>query len=145
MPTPIRERGTAAAYPVGFFEGTSPEFSEADSTWVSVPGGWAKNVFKGTTLYQNLVTPGTWDVPRRSKRVIYNYDTPAQADTVYIDARGDKRPKHPTFFSKTHSKEFMNSVDHNLEGMVPQALNAREAKALQGKKLGGTIRLIPHK
>lgn len=47
-----------------------------------------KNTFSGNTLEQNLVTYDENGVPRRSVRKITKYDTPAQSDTSYRDARG---------------------------------------------------------
>lgn len=136
----------AEAYPqAGIFKkGESAKFDLSDGTWTRVADGWAKNLFNGTTLTQHLVTPGIHGVPRRTQRIITNYGVPAQADTTYVDALGDERPKHPTFFKRTHSKEFMNNVDRNLEPMVPKYSNEQEARAAYKRKLGGHIELIPH-
>ena len=128
----LRERGKVQAY-----SGRYPEFSTEDSTWSKVltseGPAYVKNIFSGNTLEQNVVTPGIHGVPRRIIREITNYDTPADADTLYRDANGLTGKRNPGFidrlFGNVHSDKFMNRIDSILEGMEPRQLSEREVNA----------------
>lgn len=105
-----------------------------------------KNVFSGNTLEQNLVTYDENGIPRRSIREITDYMFPMDADTLYRDARGLWASKHPSvideLFNKTHSDEYIKTVDENLEGFEPIQFNEKEVKATQKKskkEMGGKI------
>lgn len=105
-----------------------------------------KNVFSGNTLEQNLVTYDENGIPRRSIREITDYMFPMDADTLYRDARGLWASKHPSvideLFNKTHSNEYIKTVDENLEGFEPIQFNEKEVKATQKKskkEMGGKI------
>lgn len=129
----LRNRGKVNAY-----RGRSPEFNQ-DSTWTYNNGAYVKNIFNGNTLKQNVVTMGEWGVPRRTVRIITNYDMPAKSDTTYIDANGDSGKRNPNFLDKLlgnakHSALFMNNVDAKLVGMEPMQLSEREVKATELKK-----------
>lgn len=105
-----------------------------------------KNVFSGNTLEQNLVTYDENGIPRKSIREITDYMFPMDADTLYRDARGLWASKHPSvideLFNKTHSDEYIKTVDENLEGFEPIQFNEKEVKATQKKskkEMGGKI------
>lgn len=78
----LRQRGKLNAY-----RGSYPKYVN-DGTWTSMNGADIKNVFNGNTLEQNVVTKGINGIPRRSVRIITNYDMPAKSDTFYVDANG---------------------------------------------------------
>ena len=128
----LRERGKLNAY-----RGSYPEYTN-DGTWVSMNGADIKNVFNGNTLEQNVVTRGINGVPRRSVRIITNYDTPAKSDTTYIDAKGLEAGRNPGFFQRlfgnVHTPEFMNSVDAKLKNAEPLQLSEREVRATNFKR-----------
>ncbi len=137
----LRQRGTTPAY-----LGSQPKFDPSDSTWVRTKDGYMKNVFSGNTLEQNLVTYDENGIPRRSIREITDYMFPMDADTLYRDARGLWASKHPSIidelFNKTHSNEYIKTVDENLEGFEPIQFNEKEVKATQKKskkEMGGKI------
>ena len=113
----LRQRGKLNAY-----RGSYPEYTN-DGTWVSMNGADIKNVFNGNTLEQNVVTKGINGIPRRSVRIITNYDMPAKSDTFYVDANGLQARRNPGFFQKlfgnVHTPEFMNNVDARLENAEP--------------------------
>ena len=128
----LRKRGKLNAY-----SGSYPEYTD-DGTWVYMNGADIKNVFSGNTLEQNVVTSGINGVPRRSIRVITNYDIPAKSDTTYIDANGLKAGRNPGFFRRLfgnfHTPEFMNSVDEKLKNAEPIQLSEREVIATNLKR-----------
>ena len=137
----LRERGSINAYDERY-----PEFNR-DSTWsiVSTPNGpaYVKNVFSGNDLEQNIVTEGIYGVPRRTIRLITNYDHPAKSDTTYIDANGLEAGRNPgilaRFLGNVHSDEFMNNIDSILNGMEPRQLSEKEVKITKKNKEGGEI------
>ena len=128
----LRKRGKLNAY-----RGSYPEYTN-DGTWVSMNGADIKNVFNGNTLEQNVVTRGINGIPRRSIRIITNYDTPAKSDTTYIDAKGLEAGRNPGFFQRlfgnVHTPEFMNSVDAKLKNAEPIQLSEREVRATNLKR-----------
>ena len=101
-------------------------------------GADIKNVFNGNTLEQNVVTRGINGVPRRSVRIITNYDIPAKSDTTYVDANGLEAGRNPGFFQKlfgnVHTPEFMNSVDAKLKNAEPIQLSEREVRVTNLKR-----------
>lgn len=137
----LRERGSINAYDERY-----PEFNR-DSTWsiVSTPNGpaYVKNVFSGNDLEQNIVTEGIYGVPRRTIRLITNYDNPAKSDTTYIDANGLEARRNPgilaRFLGNVHSDEFMNNIDSILNGMEPRQLSEKEVKRTKKNKEGGIL------
>lgn len=130
----LRQRGTADAQ-VGVY---APKYIGDEKSWANNRGAAVKNVFRGRDLYQNVVTADENGVPRRSIRVIYDYDIPTKSDTTYIDARGLESSRNPSFmqkaFGKVHSNEFMDNVDYYLEGMEPRYLSGKEVKAFKKTK-----------
>ena len=128
----LRKRGKLNAY-----RGSYPEYAN-DGTWVSMNGADIKNVFNGNTLEQNVVTRGINGIPRRSVRVITNYDIPAKSDTTYIDANGLEAGRNPGFFQRlfgnVHTPEFMNSVDAKLKNAEPIQLSEREVRVTNLKR-----------
>lgn len=128
----LRQRGKLNAY-----RGSYPKYVN-DGTWVSMNGADIKNVFNGNTLEQNVVTKGINGVPRRSVRIITNYDMPAKSDTFYVDANGLRARRNPGFFQKlfgnVHTPEFMNNVDAKLKNAEPIQLSEREVKATNLKR-----------
>lgn len=128
----LRQRGKLNAY-----RGSYPKYVN-DGTWTSMNGADIKNVFNGNTLEQNVVTKGINGIPRRSVRIITNYDMPAKSDTFYVDANGLQARRNPGFFQKlfgnVHTPEFMNSVDAKLENAEPIQLSEREVKATNLKR-----------
>ena len=128
----LRKRGKLNAY-----RGSYPEYTN-DGTWVSMNGADIKNVFNGNTLEQNVVTRGINGIPRRSIRVITNYDIPAKSDTTYIDANGLEAGRNPGFlqrlFGNVHTPEFMNSVDAKLKNAEPIQLSEREVRVTNLKR-----------
>ena len=128
----LRERGKLNAY-----RGSYPEYTN-DGTWVSMNGADIKNVFNGNTLEQNVVTRGINGVPRRSVRIITNYDTPTKSDTTYVDANGLEAGRNPGFFQRlfgnVHTPEFMNSVDAKLKNAEPIQLSEREVRVTNLKR-----------
>ena len=129
---PLRKRGKLNAY-----RGSYPEYTN-DGTWVSMNGADIKNVFNGNTLEQNVVTRGINGVPRRSIRIITNYDIPAKSDTTYVDAKGLEAGRNPGFFQRlfgnVHTPEFMNSIDAKLKNAEPIQLSEREVRATSLKR-----------
>ena len=119
----LRQRGKLNAY-----RGSYPKYVN-DGTWTSMNGADIKNVFNGNTLEQNVVTKGINGIPRRSVRIITNYDMPAKSDTFYVDANGLQARRNPGFFQKlfghVHTPEFMNNVDAKLENAEPIQLSER--------------------
>ena len=101
-------------------------------------GADIKNVFNGNTLEQNVVTRGINGIPRRSIRVITNYDIPAKSDTTYIDANGLEAGRNPGFFQRlfgnVHTPEFMNNVDAKLKNAEPIQLSEREVRVTNLKR-----------
>ena len=128
----LRKRGKLNAY-----RGSYPEYTN-DGTWVSMNGADIKNVFNGNTLEQNVVTRGINGIPRRSIRVITNYDIPAKSDTTYIDANGLEAGRNPGFFQRlfgnVHTPEFMNNVDAKLKNAEPIQLSEREVRVTNLKR-----------
>lgn len=128
----LRQRGKLNAY-----RGSYPKYVN-DGTWTSMNGADIKNVFNGNTLEQNVVTKGINGIPRRSVRIITNYDMPAKSDTFYVDANGLQARRNPGFFQKlfgnVHTPEFMNNVDAKLENAEPIQLSEREVKATNLKR-----------
>ena len=128
----LRQRGKLNAY-----SGSYPKYVN-DGTWTSMNGADIKNVFNGNTLEQNVVTKGINGIPRRSVRIITNYDMPAKSDTFYVDANGLQARRNPGFFQKlfgnVHTPEFMNNVDARLENAEPIQLSEREVKATNLKR-----------
>lgn len=128
----LRQRGKLNAY-----RGSYPKYVN-DGTWTSMNGADIKNVFNGNTLEQNVVTKGINGIPRRSVRIITNYDMPAKSDTFYVDANGLRARRNPGFFQKlfgnVHTPEFMNNVDARLENAEPIQLSEREVKATNLKR-----------
>lgn len=128
----LRQRGKLNAY-----RGSYPKYVN-DGTWTSMNGADIKNVFNGNTLEQNVVTKGINGIPRRSVRIITNYDMPAKSDTFYVDANGLRARRNPGFFQKlfgnVHTPEFMNNVDAKLENAEPIQLSEREVKATNLKR-----------
>ena len=128
----LRQRGKLNAY-----RGSYPKYVN-DGTWVSMNGADIKNVFNGHTLEQNVVTKGINGIPRRSVRIITNYDMPAKSDTFYVDANGLRARRNPGFFQKlfgnVHTPEFMNNVDAKLKNAEPIQLSEREVKATNLKR-----------
>ena len=128
----LRQRGKLNAY-----RGSYPKYVN-DGTWTSMNGADIKNVFNGNTLEQNVVTKGINGIPRRSVRIITNYDMPAKSDTFYVDANGLQARRNPGFFQKlfgnVHTPEFMNNVDAKLVGAEPIQLSEREVKATNLKR-----------
>lgn len=128
----LRQRGKLNAY-----RGSYPKYVN-DGTWTSMNGADIKNVFNGNTLEQNVVTKGINGIPRRSVRIITNYDMPAKSDTFYVDANGLQARRNPGFFQKlfgnVHTPEFMDSVDAKLVGAEPIQLSEREVKATNLKR-----------
>lgn len=128
----LRQRGKLNAY-----RGSYPKYVN-DGTWASMNGADIKNVFNGNTLEQNVVTKGINGIPRRSVRIITNYDMPAKSDTFYVDANGLQARRNPGFFQKlfgnVHTPEFMNNVDAKLVGAEPIQLSEREVKATNLKR-----------
>ena len=128
----LRQRGKLNAY-----RGSYPKYVN-DGTWTSMNGADIKNVFNGNTLEQNVVTKGINGIPRRSVRIITNYDMPAKSDTFYVDANGLRARRNPGFFQKlfgnVHTPEFMNSVDAKLKNAEPIQLSEREVKATNLKR-----------
>lgn len=123
----VRKRGNTPAY-----SGSHPEFT-ADSTWTKVRNGYIKNGFSGNDLYQNVVTYGTWGVPRRTQRIISNYNNPKQADTTYIDAEGNSYKRNPgliekLFYGYKTDPDIMNRIDILLKGKEPIQVNEKETK-----------------
>lgn len=125
----IRKRGTAPADNGD----VRPDFNGNESAWGSNNGARFKNVFDGNTLHQNVVTYGEWGTPRRSVRVISDYDIPTKADTTYIDANGVSGRRNPSWWDRlsgnVHSKEFMDNLDAILKGAEPLYISEREVKA----------------
>ena len=128
----LRQRGKLNAY-----RGSYPKYVN-DGTWTSMNGADIKNVFNGNTLEQNVVTKGINGIPRRSVRIITNYDMPAKSDTFYVDANGLQARRNPGFFQKlfgnVHTPEFMDSVDAKLVGAEPIQLSEREVKVTNLKR-----------
>ena len=128
----LRQRGKLNAY-----RGSYPKYVN-DGTWTSMNGADIKNVFNGNTLEQNVVTKGINGIPRRSVRIITNYDMPAKSDTFYVDANGLQARRNPGFFQKlfgnVHTPEFMNNVDAKLKNAEPIQLSEREVKATNLKR-----------
>ena len=128
----LRQRGKLNAY-----RGSYPKYVN-DGTWTSMNGADIKNVFNGNTLEQNVVTKGINGIPRRSVRIITNYDMPAKSDTFYVDANGLRARRNPGFFQKlfgnVHTPEFMNNVDTKLKNAEPIQLSEREVKATNLKR-----------
>ena len=128
----LRKRGKLNAY-----RGSYPEYTN-DGTWVSMNGADIKNVFNGNTLEQNVVTRGINGIPRRSIRIITNYDTPTKSDTTYVDAKGLEAGRNPGFFQRlfgnVHTPEFMNSVDAKLKNAEPIQLSEREVRVTNLKR-----------
>ena len=128
----LRQRGKLNAY-----RGSYPKYVN-DGTWTSMNGADIKNVFNGNTLEQNVVTKGINGIPRRSVRIITNYDMPAKSDTFYVDANGLRARRNPGFFQKlfgnVHTPEFMNNVDAKLKNAEPIQLSEREVKATNLKR-----------
>lgn len=128
----LRQRGKLNAY-----RGSYPKYIN-DGTWTSMNGADIKNVFNRNTLEQNVVTKGINGIPRRSVRIITNYDMPAKSDTFYVDANGLQARRNPGFFQKlfgnVHTPEFMDSVDAKLVGAEPIQLSEREVKATNLKR-----------
>lgn len=128
----LRQRGKLNAY-----RGSYPKYIN-DGTWTSMNGADIKNVFNGNTLEQNVVTKGINGIPRRSVRIITNYDMPAKSDTFYVDANGLQARRNLGFFQKlfgnVHTPEFMDSVDAKLVGAEPIQLSEREVKATNLKR-----------
>ena len=128
----LRQRGKLNAY-----RGSYPKYVN-DGTWTSMNGADIKNVFNGNTLEQNVVTKGINGIPRRSVRIITNYDMPAKSDTFYVDANGLEAKRNPGFFQRlfgnVHTLEFMNSVDSKLKNAEPIQLSEREVKATNLKR-----------
>lgn len=128
----LRQRGKLNAY-----RGSYPKYVN-DGTWTSMNGADIKNVFNGNTLEQNVVTKGINGIPRRSVRIITNYDIPAKSDTFYVDANGLRARRNPGFFQKlfgnVHTPEFMDNVDAKLKNAEPIQLSEREVKATNLKR-----------
>ena len=128
----LRQRGKLNAY-----RGSYPKYVN-DGTWTSMNGADIKNVFNGNTLEQNVVTKGINGIPRRSVRIITNYDMPAKSDTFYVDANGLQARRNPGFFQKlfgnVHTPEFMDNVDAKLKNAEPIQLSEREVKATNLKR-----------
>ena len=128
----LRQRGKLNAY-----RGSYPKYVN-DGTWTSMNGADIKNVFNGNTLEQNVVTKGINGIPRRSVRIITNYDMPAKSDTFYVDANGLRARRNPGFFQKlfgnVHTPEFMDNVDAKLKNTEPIQLSEREVKATNLKR-----------
>lgn len=128
----LRQRGKLNAY-----RGSYPKYVN-DGTWTSMNGADIKNVFNGNTLEQNVVTKGINGIPRRSVRIITNYDMPAKSDTFYVDANGLRARRNPGFFQKlfgnVHTPEFMDNVDAKLKNAEPIQLSEREVKATNLKR-----------
>ena len=128
----LRQRGKLNAY-----RGSYPKYVN-DGTWTSMNGADIKNVFNGNTIEQNVVTKGINGIPRRSIRIITNYDMPAKSDTFYVDANGLQARRNPGFFQKlfgnVHTPEFMNNVDAKLKNAEPIQLSEREVKATNLKR-----------
>ena len=128
----LRQRGKLNAY-----GGSYPKYVN-DGTWTSMNGADIKNVFNGNTLEQNVVTKGINGIPRRSVRIITNYDMPAKSDTFYVDANGLQARRNPGFFQKlfgnVHTPEFMDNVDAKLKNAEPIQLSEREVKATNLKR-----------
>lgn len=138
LPTHIRKRGKVWAYPSG-----DSEFKD-DSTWTYNNGAYIKNIFNGSTLEQHVVTRGEYGIPRKTVRIIDNYNTPATSDTSRVDANRYSYPDNPNklqrIFKKFHSPEFKQRQNYRLEGMEPFELNEEEVKArLEKHKFGGTL------
>ena len=128
----LRQRGKLNAY-----RGSYPKYVN-DGTWTSMNGADIKNVFNGNTLEQNVVTKGINGIPRRSVRIITNYDMPAKSDTFYVDANGLRARRNPGFFQKlfgnVHTPEFMDNVDAKLKNAEPIQLSEREVKVTNLKR-----------
>ena len=128
----LRQRGKLNAY-----RGSYPKYVN-DGTWTSMNGADIKDVFNGNTLEQNVVTKGINGIPRRSVRIITNYDMPAKSDTFYVDANGLQARRNPGFFQKlfgnVHTPEFMDNVDAKLKNAEPIQLSEREVKATNLKR-----------
>ena len=128
----LRQRGKLNAY-----RGSYPKYVN-DGTWTSMNGADITNVFNGNTLEQNVVTKGINGIPRRSVRIITNYDMPAKSDTFYVDANGLQARRNPGFFQKlfgnVHTPEFMDNVDAKLKNAEPIQLSEREVKATNLKR-----------
>ena len=128
----LRQRGKLNAY-----RGSYPKYVN-DGTWTSMNGADIKNIFNGNTLEQNVVTKGINGIPRRSVRIITNYDMPAKSDTFYVDANGLRARRNPGFFQKlfgnVHTPEFMDNVDAKLKNAEPIQLSEREVKATNLKR-----------
>ena len=128
----LRERGKLNAY-----RGSYPEYIN-DGTWTSMNGADIKNVFNGNTLEQHVVTKGINGIPRRTVRIITNYNMPAKSDTTYVDAKGLEAGRNPGFlrrlFGNVHTPAFMDSVDTKLKNAEPIQLSEREVKATNFKR-----------
>ena len=101
-------------------------------------GADIKNVFNGNTLEQHVVTKGINGIPRRTVRIITNYNMPAKSDTTYVDAKGLEAGRNPGFlrrlFGNVHTPAFMDSVDTKLKNAEPIQLSEREVKATNFKR-----------
>ena len=139
-----RARGTADAHRGS----VTPKYFGNEDQWTTHNGNPAINVFDGDDLHQTVITDGQWGTPRRNRRIITNYATPERSDTLYVDANRDRYPKHPGIlgqfgifskmfgFDKTHSPEYMQSVDKQLEGFDPKYIHEDE---IPKEQFGGSI------
>lgn len=133
----VRQRGEARAYSNGFMgSGGNYAYTPEDGTWTKVDNNHeVKNVFSGDDLYQYIVSQSDYDpVPRRSTRIIYNYASPTKADTVYVDAKGIKSHRNPSWLRRLfeyNSPRFIQRVDDILKPFDPYAFNEEEVKALE--------------
>ena len=129
-----RARGTADAHRGS----VTPDYYGNEDQWTTHNGHPAMNVFDGDDLHQTVITYGQWGTPRRNRRIITNYATPNQSDTLYVDSNGIQYPKHPGILGqlgifsdifglgKTHSPEYMQAVDGYLQGFEPKYLYEKE-------------------
>lgn len=129
------QRGTEPAYSIGTRPtSAADEYLNYTNVWDNGTISYARNYFDNNTLYQDLVRSGWNGTPRRVSRIIYNYGMP-KADTVYVDANGERGRRNQTAWQRfwgipvTHSKQFMDGIDSALTDMIPAEINEKEVKS----------------
>lgn len=97
-----------------------------------------RNQFTGNDLTQYFITPGFYGTPRLQKRIITNYDNPADSDTTIVDGNGAR---------EGHSQGYIDNVTRILQGSEPYAISGKDVRAVNkanktgvaSKQIGGNL------
>lgn len=131
---PLRARGTRPSS-AGIF---APDIEVRDGLWFKNNGAEVRNQFTGNDLTQYFITPGVYGTPRLQKRIITNYDDPANADTTIVDGNGVR---------DGHSQKYIDAVTRMLQGSEPYATSGKDVRAVNkanktgvaSKQMGGNL------